>query len=140
MTKQEALYWKNFIYRTIEERVPYVKVTTEEARVISDFASRFMVTITGQQYLPQGIFREFLDIFKNIPAIQEEIEIAQEEIRVFLEHLPEPCTKKEVEQIFDGIMWEDEYIWLPSADLDEEGFATLNVSIDEEGYGHFEDE
>lgn len=44
------------------------------------------------------------------------------------------CSQKEIEQIFDGLMWEDDSMWLPSMDIDQRGNVALNIDVD--GYGN----
>lgn len=140
MRKEEAVYWKSFILKTIEERLPKIEVSDLIGYEISEFEKHHMQTITGQQMLPQNVFRDFLQTFEKIPAIQEEIIRAQERISVWLERLPEESTIREVEGIFDGTMWETEYMWCPSMDIDSEGYAALNIEVDNEGYAHFTDD
>lgn len=50
------------------------------------------------------------------------------------------CTRKQVEQMFDGIMADENYMNLPSMDIDNEGYVALNISVDDEGYVHFEND
>lgn len=73
MTPEEALYWKNYIDRVISEKLYLDEVSEKDARRISEFAKKYMQTITGQQFLPQGIFREFLELFASIPQLQEQL-------------------------------------------------------------------
>lgn len=136
MTPEEALYWKNYIDRVISEKLYLDEVSEKDARRISEFAKKYMQTITGQQFLPQGIFREFLELFSSIPQLQEEIKQAQDEIYDTISG----CDDKDMEQLLDGLMWDEDYMWLPSMDIDEEGFVALNIEIDEEGWAHFVDE
>ena len=49
----------------------------------------------------------------------------------------EEPTPQEVEQMFDGEMWDEEYMWLPSMDIDEDGYIPLNIDVDIFGYAHF---
>lgn len=53
--------------------------------------------------------------------------------------LTEP-QRKEVEQMFDGEMIDDAYMWLPSMDIDEDGYVALNIVVDNEGWAHFVDD
>ena len=41
------------------------------------------------------------------------------------------------EQLFDGDMYDDDHMWLPSMDIDEQGYVALNIVVDNEGYAHF---
>lgn len=128
MTKQEAVYWKKFILKVIEEKLPTIKTSDEDAKAISEFAQHHMQTITGQQMLPQSVFRKFLEIFGHIPAIQEEINKAMEELDAWLHNLPEECTVAEIYAMFD------EYVC--PLRLDADGYIVLTdlVTIDDEGY------
>ena len=105
MTKEEAIYWKSFILRTIEERLPQIEVSDLEAYEISEFANKYMQTITGQQMLPQGVFREFLRIFAKIPEMQSEIAEAQVHVQEMIEHIDElidwtPITEEQIAALF----------------------------------------
>lgn len=140
MNKQEATYWKRFIIKTIEEKLSTIKTSDEDAIRISQFAEQHMQLITGQQMLPQRVFREFLELFAHIPEIQADIEHAQEIINDYLENLPVECSRQDVEQMFDGLMWDDDYMWLPSLTIDEEGYGQLDIEVDEDGYAHFIEE
>ena len=75
-------------------------------------------------------------------ALKKEAEAARDEfIREALAFDMQECTQKQVEQIFDGLMWEgDEWMWCPSLDVDADGYAQLNVVVDEEGWAHFVDD
>lgn len=137
MTKEEAIYWKNYIDKVVSERLDALEVSDADAIHISDFAKRYMQVMTGHQYVPQGLFREFLELFAKIPVIQDEIKQMQEELAA---SFPESCTDKEMEHTLDGLMWDEEWMWLPSMDIDEEGFIPLNIEIDEDGYAHFVDD
>lgn len=142
MTRQEALYWKEFIEKIIDERVPLIKRTDVDERRISDFAQRFMATITGQQYLPQGVFREFLELFAGIPEIQEEIAQAQERINAWLENLPEECTESEIyamwserESDYPFRMDAEGYLVVTDAIVADDGWLVLlSPSLNEDGY------
>ena len=141
MTGIEAEYWKRFINKVIVEKLEELTVSEEDALRISTFAERFMILVDGQQPLPQGVFREFLDIFKNIPQIQAEIVEAQEKINQFILEYPTEVPKKQVEEMFNGEMWEgDDWMWLPSMDVDANGNVTLNIVVDEEGNATFIDD
>ncbi|MBQ6724038.1 MAG: hypothetical protein IJQ84_05950 [Paludibacteraceae bacterium] len=137
MTKEEAIYWKNYIDKVVSEKLDTLEVSDADAIRISDFAKRYMQVITGQQYVPQGLFREFLELFAKIPAIQEEIRQMQEGLAA---NMPESCTDKDLEQTLDGLMWDDEWMYLPSMDIDEDGFVALNIEIDANGWAHFVDD
>ena len=50
------------------------------------------------------------------------------------------ASKKEVEQMFDGIMYDEYHMWLPSMDIDNEGYVQLNITVDSEGYASFYNE
>ena len=137
MTQKEAVYWRNFIEKIIDEKVPYIKRSDVDSRKISDFAQRFMVTITGQQYLPQGIFRNFLSEFGDFPIVIDELKEAQEALNELIDGAE--CSTKEVECLFDGEMYEEseDYMWLPSMDIDDDGYVALNILIDDDGYANF---
>ena len=128
MTKEEAIYWKRFIVKTIEERLPQVTVSDLDAARIRDFAKENMTLITGQQELPQTVFRKFLELFEKIPQMQEDIEKAQEEINEWLQYLPVECTVADVYAMFEEFV-------APMV-LDEEGYIVLTdlVRIDDEGW------
>jgi hypothetical protein len=61
----------------------------------------------------------------------------------------EEATKKEVEQMFDGLIRDIEkdsdgaevgiWLWLPSMDIDEDGYVELNIEVND-GYVEFLDE
>ena len=137
LTEQEALYWKRYIDRVLTEKLNSLTVTEVEAARIREFADSYMGSVTGQQLLPQSVFRRFLEIFSGIPQMQEELAQAQQEIH---DAVLGGCTEKEMEQTLDGLMWDDEWMWLPSMDIDEEGFVALNIEIDEDGWAHFVDD
>lgn len=145
MTKKEAIYWKKFIEKIINERLPLMTPGTEEAIAISQFASQHMATITGQQMLPQYVFREFLDLFANIPVIQERIEQAQAEIDEWLLNLPTECTEAEIYAMWDEeepeskkplILDSDDYIVVTDSVVrDEDGYMVLpEPALDSDGY------
>ena len=136
MTTEEALYWKQYIDKTVAEKLSATSGTQQDALRIKQFAESHMQGITGQQLLPQATFRQFLEMFAHLPAIQEGIEQAQDEINETVSG----CTDKEMEQVLDGLMWDEDYMWLPSMDIDEEGFVELDFEIDENGWAHFVDE
>lgn len=51
----------------------------------------------------------------------------------------EESTEKEVLQMFDGIMKNNEELMqLPSMDINEEGYVALNMEVDTEGYVVFD--
>ena len=50
------------------------------------------------------------------------------------------ATAKDVEQMFDGIMEDEDYMNLPSMDFDSDGYVALNISVDSDGYVHFEND
>lgn len=87
MNKEEAKYWRSFIYRVIEEKLPTIETTDADAIRIKEFVDHHMSTITGQQMLPQRVFRDFVEIFSHIPALQAAIQEAQEDIQKAIEHL-----------------------------------------------------
>lgn len=153
MTKQEAVYWKRFIEEMITERLPYYRVTDEEAQRISEFATHYMQTITGQQPLPQSVFRKFLEIFGSIPAIQEDILKAQAEISAWLEKLEDLATETNAtankEEILNAIAELNIFEECTVSDiykmfnefaapfvLDDEGYILVTnlVQVDDEGY------
>lgn len=136
MTKEEAIYWKGYIDRQLTEKLERLTGVQVDSAKISGFADSYMQTVVGQEYLSQGLFREFLKIFAGIPQLQEEIKQAQDEINDTISG----CDDKDMEQLLDGLMWDEDYMWLPSMDIDEEGFVALNIEIDEEGWAHFVDE
>lgn len=103
MSKEEAIYWKAFIIRVIEEKIPLIQTTEADAIRISEFAKNYMEVITGQQYVPQGLFREFLEIFSHIPQIQKDIEQAQAEIREIIDGIVaelHPIPLDKIEALF----------------------------------------
>lgn len=59
MTRQEREYWYNQLKKMFEE---WVSTTTPEniSSDLSLFEEKYMQSITGQQYLPQEVFRIFL--------------------------------------------------------------------------------
>ena len=116
MTKQEATYWKNFIIQIVEERLPQIELSDLESLQISEFEKKHMPTITGQQMLPQSVFREFLRVFSPISAIQGEILQAQEACVAMEERLQE---------YIDGL---DDYAALTDEELD----AIVNGEEEEE--------
>ena len=80
MTTEEALYWKGYIDNEIARKLATMNANQTDALRISRFANSYMQLITGQQFLPQGIFREFLEMFENIPALQGNIQEMQEKL------------------------------------------------------------
>lgn len=75
------------------------------------------------------------DIVKTREAAEETLEIVKE-----LEegtYILTECSKKEVEQMYDGEMWDEEYMWLPSMDIDDDGYIPLNIEMDIFGYANF---
>lgn len=73
MTKEEAIYWKGYIDRQLTEKLERLTGVQVDSAKISGFADSYMRTVVGQEYLPQGLFREFLKIFAGIPQLQEQL-------------------------------------------------------------------
>ena len=74
-------------------------------------------------------------------ALKKDAEAARDEfIREAKDFALAEPQRKEVEQMFDGEMWDEDWMWCPSLDLDDEGYAQLNVVVDEDGWAHFVDE
>ena len=49
--------------------------------------------------------------------------------------------KKQVEEMFNGEMWKgDDWMWLPSMDVDANGNVVLNIVVDENGNATFIDD
>lgn len=74
---------------------------------------------------------------------QSEIIRISEKVDELLEHAGtsfEECTRKEVEQMFDGLMYESDSMWLPSMDVDARGNVALNIVVDSEGNATFVEE
>lgn len=89
MTAEEALYWKNYIDRTVADKLSMLNSSQQDAVRIRQFADSYMGGITGQQLLPQAVFRKFLEMFSNIPAMQGNIEQMQETLNETVENLRE---------------------------------------------------
>lgn len=89
MTTEEALYWKSYIDRVVAEKLSVLNSPQQDAVRIKEFAESYMRGITGQQLLPQGVFRQFLEMFAHIPAMQGNLEQIQTEINETLEGLQE---------------------------------------------------
>lgn len=89
MNTEEALYWKNYIDRTVAEKLSVLNSSQQDAVLIRQFADSYMSGITGQQLLPQAVFRKFLEMFSNIPAMQGNIEQMQETLNETVENLRE---------------------------------------------------
>lgn len=161
MTEREAIYWKRYIYNVITEKINSLRVSDADAALVSSFIEHHMLTVSGQQMLPQSVFREFVMVFSRIPEMQEDIARAQEEITAWMDGLgdanekldalqaaldsfaTEPlneCSKKQIEQMFDGEMWDADGLWLPSMDIDDEGGVALNIEVDDDGGAHFLDD
>ena len=139
MNIEEATYWKNYIDMVINGRLDNIETSDADALKIVNFAHTHMQTINGQQMLPQGTFREFLNLFAHLPVLQKEIEEAQLEIFEWLENIPVECSTKEVEHMFDGEMVSDDSMWLPSMDIDTDGDVALNIIVDVNGNAYFVD-
>lgn len=130
MTPEEALYWKGYIDQLIADKCALGDSSYAKALEISRYADSYLELITGQQYLPQGVFREFLRLFADIPAQQEAL---NERIAWIKENLPfEECSEAEIYAMF-----EDEALHMNSlTEVDDDGYAIVpqNIPIDEEGY------
>jgi hypothetical protein len=79
MTKAEATYWKEYIERVITSRLSTLTNVEIDAAQIRTFADRHMELITGQQLLPQTIFRIFVEEFAPISEWQEQLRELMEE-------------------------------------------------------------
>lgn len=79
MTKAEATYWKEYIERVITSRLSTLTNVEIDAAQIRTFADRHMQLITGQQLLPQTIFRIFVEEFAPISEWQEQLRELMEE-------------------------------------------------------------
>ena len=88
---------------------------------------------------PQDLSPSRLDqVIAQYEAMTKEAEAARDEFYRKARNLDiRECTKKQVEQLFDGDMYDDDYMWLPSMDIDEQGYVALNIVVDNEGYAHF---
>lgn len=75
------------------------------------------------------------DIVKTREAAEETLEIVKELEEGF--YIITECSKKEVEQMYDGEMYEEDSMWLPSMDIDEDGDVALNMVVDSEGNATF---
>ena len=91
---------------------------------------------------PQDLSPSRLDqVIAQYEAMTKETEAARDRfIQEALAFDLQECTQKQVEQIFDGLMWEEDWMWCPSVDVDADGYAQLNVVVDEDGWAHFVDE
>lgn len=49
----------------------------------------------------------------------------------------EECTKQEIEQMFDGWMFDEESMSLPSMDIDGDGYVALDITVDNNGVAIF---
>lgn len=65
MTREERTYFYNQLYKLFHDWVEENKGDDLYLKSIAlnSFANRYMQTITGQQPLPQSVFRAFLDEF-----------------------------------------------------------------------------
>lgn len=128
MTELEAVYWKRYIDKVLSEKLDGLSVSEHDALRISEFAERYMTLVTGQQMLPQAIFRQFLELFSHIPEIQEDIRKAQEEVAQMLLRLPEECTVEEIYEMFD--------MFVAPFYLDKDGYIVISrlVTKDKDGY------
>ena len=88
---------------------------------------------------PQDLSPSRLDqVIAQYEAMTKEAEAARDEFYRKARNLDiRECTKKQVEQLFDGDMYDDDHMWLPSMDIDEQGYVALNIVVDNEGYAHF---
>lgn len=89
MNTEEALYWKEYIDRVVAEKLSVLNSSQQDAIRIRQFAESHMRGITGQQLLPQAVFRQFLEMFANIPALQGNIQQMQESLNETVENLHE---------------------------------------------------
>lgn len=89
MTAEEALYWKGYIDKIVTEKLAVLNSSQQDAIRIRQFAESYMGGITGQQLLPQSVFRKFLELFSHIPATQGNIEQMQETLNETVEQLRE---------------------------------------------------
>lgn len=80
MTSEEAIYWKTYIDRIVAEKLSVLNSSQQEAVRIRHFADSYMQCINGQQLLPQTVFRQFVEMFAHIPAMQESLEQMQESL------------------------------------------------------------
>lgn len=76
-------------------------------------------------------------IAKYKELIKEAEEARDKFIAAALRIQIEEPTTQEVEQMYDGEMWDEEYMWLPSMDIAEDGYIPLNIEMDIFGYAHF---
>lgn len=70
MTSEEAIYWKTYIDRVVAEKLSVLNNSQQDAVRIRQFADSFMQGINGQQLLPQSVFRQFIEMFAHIPAME----------------------------------------------------------------------
>lgn len=75
MKTEEALYWKEYIDKQIANKFAELTSIKKDNGVTRSFADRYMRTITGQQKLPQHIFRTFLKEvdFTSVDSISRQI-------------------------------------------------------------------
>lgn len=76
-------------------------------------------------------------IAKYKELIKEAEEARDKFIAAALRIQIEEPTTKEVEQMYDGEMYEEDSMWLPSMDIDEDGDVALNIVVDSEGNATF---
>ena len=151
MTKEEAIYWKGYIDRQLTEKLERLTGVQVDSAKISGFADSYMRTVVGQEYLSQGLFREFLKIFAGIPEIQKSIVEHQEQYNEWIHTVNEyidlrvselvaPSAQKEVYSILtasdtapedanDGDLYinTDEHVMYKYNDEDGEWQAEENV-------------
>ena len=83
MTREERSYFYQALQSMFDE---WAKEHSEDDIAIAtqrlkSFAERMMPTITGQQYLPQALFREFLkDIEPTLMSTKENIDAINDEL------------------------------------------------------------
>lgn len=130
MNTEEALYWKGYIDKVVADKLATMDSSDAKALEISRFADSYMKLISGQQFLPQGVFREFLRLFGTIPDQQEKL---NERIAWLEENLPfEECTDEEIYDMFD--LW-DGYISLSSMVVDNNGWINVDsLELDDDDF------
>ena len=78
MTPEEEKYFEDRIDAKVAEAINALTPQQQMAAGANTFADRYMKLITGQEYLPQGVFRQFLKTvdFSNVEAAIEAADAA----------------------------------------------------------------